>query len=167
MTPSNADGRSVEERLSRLEDIEAIKDLKTRYAHHCDDNYNPDGIASLFTENGVWEATYPPGKYNSREEIRTFFQAVSEQFIWALHFMIRPSIELAEDGQSADARWYLLGLMTMQDPGSEPDPVVVSGIYEDRYVKQDGEWLVESMKINMHQMSNWDLGWVKQLYRGQ
>ena len=168
MTPGNDDKRrSLEQRLDRLEDLEAIKQLKARYAHHCDDNYDPDGIASLFVEDGVWEATYPPGTYRSREEIRSFFAEVSKEFIWALHFMICPDIEIADDGQSADGRWYLLGLMTMRDPGEEPDPVLVSGIYHDRYVKRDGEWLVASMKIDMNQMSNWSTAWVEQPFRGR
>lgn len=37
----------------QLEDIEAIKTLKARYGYYCDDNYDPDGISSLFVENGV------------------------------------------------------------------------------------------------------------------
>ncbi|MBV8360284.1 MAG: nuclear transport factor 2 family protein, partial [Deltaproteobacteria bacterium] len=41
-------------RTQRLEDIENIKQLKARYCAFCDDNYNPQGIASLFTEDGVW-----------------------------------------------------------------------------------------------------------------
>ena len=54
------------ERLQVLEDIEAIKRLKARYCAQCDDGYNPDGIASLFVEDGgvgrwrrVWQMRRP------------------------------------------------------------------------------------------------------------
>ena len=41
-------------RLTRLEDVRAIEQLKYRYAGHCDDSYDPEGIASLFIEDGRW-----------------------------------------------------------------------------------------------------------------
>lgn len=167
---SDSTGRaSIEARLGRLEDLERIKALKARYALACDNNYDPDGIASLFVEDGVWEAETdgPAGRYASREAIREFFAQTSEQYVWALHFIVSPLIEIADDGRSATGRWYLLGLLTMQDAGAPPAPVLVSGIYEDEYVKRGEDWMVASMKIHMHQMSDWGVGWVDQRYRGR
>src|SRR5262245_34363360 len=40
----------LNKRITRLEDIEAIKQLKARYCEICDDNHNPDRITSVFTE---------------------------------------------------------------------------------------------------------------------
>ncbi len=40
---------AVEKRLRAMEDIEEIKRLKARYCAYCDDNYNIEGLASLFT----------------------------------------------------------------------------------------------------------------------
>ena len=51
--------KSLEERIQRLEDIEAIKQLKVRYSHICDDDHNPDDIASLFVEDEIWESPMP------------------------------------------------------------------------------------------------------------
>ena len=42
-------------RITRLEDLEAIKQLKARYCEICDDDHNPDRITSVFAEDGVWE----------------------------------------------------------------------------------------------------------------
>ena len=41
----------IERRLKVIEDIEEIKRLKARYCAYCDDNYDADGIASLFIES--------------------------------------------------------------------------------------------------------------------
>ena len=41
----------VERRLQALEDAEAIRNLKARYAALCDSQYDADGIAMLFTED--------------------------------------------------------------------------------------------------------------------
>ncbi len=38
-----------------LEDIEEIKRLKAGYCSSCDDNYDADSIASLFTEDAIWD----------------------------------------------------------------------------------------------------------------
>ena len=46
----------IERRLQVLEDAEAIRNLKARYAALCDNQYEADGIASLFTEEAVWES---------------------------------------------------------------------------------------------------------------
>ena len=46
----------LEKRITRIEDIEAIKQLKARYCDICDDMHNPDRIASVFAEDGIWES---------------------------------------------------------------------------------------------------------------
>ena len=38
----------LENRVRAVEDTDAIRNLKARYAAYCDDNYNPDKIAELF-----------------------------------------------------------------------------------------------------------------------
>jgi SnoaL-like protein len=53
----------MERRLQSLEDAEAIRNLKSRYAALCDDNYDADGIAALFTEDATWDS---PGLGGSR-----------------------------------------------------------------------------------------------------
>jgi len=45
----------LERRVQILEDIDAIKKLKARYTGYCDNGYDPEGIASLFTEDAVWD----------------------------------------------------------------------------------------------------------------
>ena len=41
----------IEQRLQALEDAEAIRNLKARYAALCDRQYDADGIAMLFTQD--------------------------------------------------------------------------------------------------------------------
>ncbi len=45
----------IDRRLRAIEDIEEIKRLKARYCSYCDDNYNADSIANLFTEDAIWD----------------------------------------------------------------------------------------------------------------
>ena len=46
----------IERRLQVLEDAEAIRNLKARYAALCDSQYDADGIAMLFTEDAFCES---------------------------------------------------------------------------------------------------------------
>ena len=61
----------IEQRVQVLEDVNAIRHLKARYAASCDDQYNPDGLAALFTEDAVWESQ-GLGRFEGREAIRAF-----------------------------------------------------------------------------------------------
>jgi len=69
----------MERRLQALEDAEAIRNLKARYAALCDDQYDADGIAALFTEDALWESP-ALGRFEGREAIRGFFRGASGIF---------------------------------------------------------------------------------------
>ena len=167
MTVTDPTALSLEKRIARLEDIEAIRNLRARYAQYADDDYDADGMASLFVEDGVWEFTNEWGRHEGRQAIHEMTTALGRQITWALHFTICPQIEVAPDGQTATGRWYILALETMVgtvDP-EERDAVIVSGIYSDEYVKVDGEWKFKQVVCTIHQLSNLDQGWVRQRFR--
>ena len=88
----------LERRLRVLEDIEAIKKLKARYCAYCDNNYDADGIAALFTEDAVWDGGNF-GRYEGREAIRTFFRGAPRIFPFAIHQVMNPIIEV--EGEQA------------------------------------------------------------------
>ena len=155
------------QRLSRLEDIRAIEQLKYRYAGYCDNGYDPEGIASLFAEDGRWVVDGEGGSMTGHEEIKAHFRALSEKITWALHYMIAPRIELAADGQSATGYFYLLCLCTIEssEDSFKKDPVILTINYTDQFVKRDGAWYFQELLGKTHQVSNWDQGWVKQPFR--
>ena len=66
----------LERRIRALEDIEAIKQLKYRYADACDRGYDADTLADLFTEDAIWDGGVF-GRYDGREAIRELFRGVS------------------------------------------------------------------------------------------
>lgn len=158
----------VERRLQRLEDIEAIRNLKERYATLCDQDFDPDGIAELYTEDCVFESN-GLGNHYGREAIRTLMQTVTSEILWAQHFMISPRIEVADDGLSATGTWFLLDLLTMTglEEGAPPDAVLVTANYTDRYVKIDGEWKFKHVVADIKMITNLDQGWVRQPRRGE
>ncbi len=70
----------LERRLQALEDIEAIRNLKARYAALCDDHYDADGIAELFSEDAIWESP-TLGHFEGREMIRIFSGVLQTSFL--------------------------------------------------------------------------------------
>jgi len=64
----------LEQRVQALEDINAIRHLKARYAAYCDDQYNPDALAALFAEDAVWESQ-GLGRFEGRDAIREIGRA--------------------------------------------------------------------------------------------
>ena len=162
-------GGDLESRIARLEDIEAIKNLKARYAYYCDHGYDADGMASLFVEDSSWESN-AFGNYRGRAAIHAFQSDVSKQIRWALHFMICPVVNISADGESATGTWYLIEFATMvradhaEDTGVL-DAVVMSAVYNDTFVRENGEWRFKKVEVEFHQVSDLDKGWVLQKFR--
>ena len=86
----------LERRVKVLEDIEEIKRLKRTYCAYCDDNYDADALAALFTEDAVWDGGMR-GKNEGREAIRSFFQQAPQRLPFALHMVLNPIIEVEGD----------------------------------------------------------------------
>ena len=99
----------LEARIQRLEDIESIRALKARYCMYCDDNYDVEGLASLFTEDAIWDGGIR-GKAIGRDGIREFFQHAPERLPFAVHMVMNPLIEV--NGDEATGVWYLFQACT-------------------------------------------------------
>ncbi len=145
---------TLEERILQLEEIEAIRRLKNVYAAHCDNNYDPDALAPMFTEDAVWEMG-PLGRFEGRQQIKNFFTEVSGKFTFALHYMCGHMIDFVSPTE-ATGTWYIWETATIDGV-----PMFVAATYEDRYVKQDGEWKFARVKVNPAFMTPYHDGWVK------
>jgi hypothetical protein len=77
------------QRIQRLEDIEAIKNLKARYCLYCDDNFNVDKIVSLFTPDTEWVAT-SFGPFKGHDQLRDFWTNITKRLTFAIHYVSNP-----------------------------------------------------------------------------
>ena len=145
----------LEQRVRALEDADAIRNLKARYAAYCDDNYNPDKIAELFVEDAVWESG-SLGRFEGREAIREFFRGASKIFTFAIHYGLNPQIEV--NGDTARARWYLFMPCTVAQ-GNQA--TWRAGIDDEEYVRVDGEWKFKSKTSTGIFSTPFDQGWAQ------
>jgi uncharacterized protein (TIGR02246 family) len=128
----------LQKKITRLEDIEAIKQLKARYCEICDhDDYDADAMASLFTEDGSWKGD-GVGHAEGREAIRELFAGFPKVIAGAQHIVANPLIEV--DGDRAHGVWYLISAVTRSDGTTASNWPSTAARYHDDYVKQNGEW---------------------------
>ena len=145
-------------RARRLEDIEALRNLKAEYAAACDDNYDADRLAALFVEDATWESQ-GMGRYEGREAIREFFRGISGHFVFALHYGLNPQMEVT--GDTARARWYLFMPCTVGDTGKA---MWRAGLDEEEYVRVDGKWMYKSKKSAPFFHTTFEEGWAKRQF---
>lgn len=146
------------EMVQWLFDVEQIKQLKHRYCGYCDQQYDPDGIASLFIDEGLWDGG-PFGTYEGRDAIREFFAGASALISFANHYVTNPVIEI--DGDDATGNWDLWQPMV-----SEPNSIAcwLVAKYRDQYVRRSSGWLFRSLTVDVKALSPYEQGFGKQRF---
>jgi ketosteroid isomerase-like protein len=135
-------------RITRLEDIEAIKQLKARYCEICDDRHNPDRIATLFAEDAIWESG-DFGKAEGHAAIRELFRDFQKMFSFSQHNIMNPII--AVDGDRATGIWYIMGPWTYTENNDEK---WLALRYDDDYVKTGGEWKYQHLRVALRMVAD-------------
>ena len=139
---------TLEDRIRRLEDIEAIKQLKARYCDVCDDMHNPERIGSLFAEDGIWESP-DFGQAHGPAEIRKLFEGFRDTFSFSQHNIMNPIIEV--DGERATGVWYIMGPWTQS---ADDRAIWMTARYDDDYVKIGGEWKYQHLRARVRMVSD-------------
>ena len=156
-------------RVEAAEAVQAIQNLKARYAQLVDERYVrgkvapedkvaavAEQIAALFTEDGVWDGGPVLGVSSGREQIAARMRAPTLLFSW--HFFLKPRIHA--DGGHARARWDILSPCTTKD--GKPSWMV--GFEDDEYRRVDGAWLHSRMKLTTVFLASHETGWQKIYY---
>jgi len=145
---------SLEDRITRLEDIEAIRQLKARYCEVCDDNHNTDEIVKLFTPDCIWEAE-GIDRAEGHDQLVTLFTGFQQSISFSQHMVQNPVIKI--DGNTATARWYFFGMFTYRKDGQKRWQ---AARYHEQYEKQDGDWRISHLKVVAPVMSaRYEKGW--------
>ena len=140
--------QDLESRITRLEDIEAIKQLKARYCEICDDMHNPDRITSLFTEDGIWESP-DFGQAKGHAAIRNLFQGFRDMFSFSQHNITNPLIEV--NGDNATGIWYLIGPWDNSNDGRK---IWMTARYDDDYLKVDDVWKYQHLRAEIRMVED-------------
>lgn len=131
---------TLEERITRLEDIETVRCLQARY-QRCLDSRDFDGLADCFAEDAV--SSYGNGSmaYRGRDEIIRFLCKVMTLDMPSSHLIHGGEVRWL-DTEHAEADWYL------EDHLLHKKFLVKlhgAAIYHVTYAKTDGHWLIASI----------------------
>jgi hypothetical protein len=158
---------TLEERILRLEDVEAIRRLKAYYGKYADAKYTDDHQrrpqaeidtlareqASVFTEDAIWDnGVGPSGILRGREAIYNNLRLGPWKF--AMHHFVSPLIEV--DGDKATGRWMLWQTATLAEPDTA---VFMSAITNDEYVRTPAGWKMSRMSFTLKYMTRFDRPW--------
>ena len=140
----------LEARISRLEDLHEIAQLRARYCHYLDDG-RWDDLVELFTEDGSFVGL---STATGRDQLRTFFAGLQQGALQAWwHFSSNETIDL--DGDRATGETWL-----DQPCVVDGQAHIAAGRYADRMTRcTDGRWRFEERKVSFFFWSPVDQGW--------
>jgi hypothetical protein len=126
----------VEKRLTRLEDLEAIRQLFVEYGHHLDRG-DIAAYASLFAARGEL-LLGPIGRATGPDEIRQLMSKVLTGVTGnSFHLITNPVIHLEDGAESASSEvtWAVVA----RGKGGEPE-LTMLGRHVDQLIKENGAW---------------------------
>jgi SnoaL-like domain len=129
---------TLEKRLARLEAIEAIRQLKARYFHACD-NKQPHVVRQCFPAGQIDLRYGRIGNFSNREQLLDVFTALAcQQHIVEMHHGQNPRIEVLD----ADRATGIWGLYYYLIDTRRQTVTQLAGCYDDDYACRDGQWLI-------------------------
>ena len=143
---------AIEQRLQRLEDIEAIRQLKARYFHACDAK-DVATIRDCFGSGEIHIDYGAIGQFRARED-----------FVIDMHHGQNAQIH-RESAEQASAVWDLYFFQVNMQTGMLTQ---LAGYYEDRYGKQNGQWVILEtvFRVTSSLISQNDAGILKVIHAG-
>jgi hypothetical protein len=146
--------------IAELTAIENIKKLKAIYCSYCDNNYDPEGLASLFIEDGVWDGGPEFGRHVGKQAIKNFFESASGSIVFAAHLVMNPIITV--NGDKADGKWRLIMPCTVNNEEGVAESKWLLSAYTEEYQQIDSRWLFRSLKVDSQFYAAHLEGWADQ-----
>jgi len=157
----------LEDKLRKVEDIEAIKKLQRAYGYYLE-HWCVEDILSLFSQSPEVVVKVHAGEFRGPESIRRFFlhgrdvdPGTVKHPPTFLHqvMQLSPIIDVAPDGNRAWGRWYGFGANAFEVQGGIA-PGWMDGVYENEYIKEDGVWKFLKFYWYMFFHAPYTLSWV-------
>ena len=148
------DSLDIGARLRAMEDLEAIRALKARYFHCCDQK-DPQGMRECFAPGEVLIDYGSVGVFHERDQLVEVFERLGcVDHIVELHHGVNPQIAITDE-HHASARW---GLHYQQIDTRMRTLTQLGACYDDSYRKIDGAWKIASTRCVVNSTLVLDLG---------
>lgn len=153
--------KSLEQRIQRLEDIQDIINLKSRYLNTADGgwdrlSHDGDAMTQFLTEDCIWDGQAFNAAHG-REALRQAFAQFREALPFAYHIVTNPIIEV--DGDTARGEWHLQWIGT-DAAGTE---MHCAGIYTDEFTRTDDGWKLSNIFVRLAFWGPRSDGWINSM----
>lgn len=152
-----AQARALELKLSRLKAVEEVERLENIYGYYADKSMQ-DAISALFAENSTLEIL-GRGVFIGRDRVYEYMRRLGVPTHGTLfnHMQLQPVVHVSEDGNSASVRARLFVMFGRADAAAQWG----DGVYENRFVKENGFWKYQSLEGFQTFYANYAEGWGK------
>jgi uncharacterized protein (TIGR02246 family) len=129
---------STEQRLQRMEDVEAIRKLLVAYGRNFDKR-DFTAYANLFAKDGVWVGgAAGVQSYQGPDAIRAMVEKGYQPSVFPGSYHIMSSFEIELTGADTAKAW---SRWTFVVNGVHQEPVIFrGGYYDDTLVREEGRW---------------------------
>jgi hypothetical protein len=139
---------ALEKRLRNVEDVQSINRLQYAYNYYVE-HMMKEEIIDCFSDSPDVLLDWLEGKWKGKAGVRKYFDVNQIPPVGFQHQLIPSAglITVDEDGKTAQGRWYAFGGVMMPAPVKEGAKAeftrsFINGIYEIRYIKEDGAWKI-------------------------
>lgn len=154
-----AEAAALTRRVEVLEGSRAIRNLQRAFGFYVDRGLWRDA-AMLFAADGTIEIG-ADGVYQGPARIEEYLRRLhggQEGLIYGQlneWVTLQPAIVVADDAQSATARWRDLGMLGQYHQHAEWR----DGIYENEYVREGGVWKIKRLHLYINFVAPYAQGW--------
>jgi hypothetical protein len=143
---------SLETRLQKLEDEQAIRNLLVEYGYDLD-TQNLVGYSKLFAKEGTWtggigSAKGPEGILAMLQKALSKAPPYDPNKVRSFHLLTNFYIQVDGDKATSRSKWTFFG--RSDDNKLVPN---LSGHYDDTFVREDGKWKFMS-RVAPHDIPN-------------
>jgi hypothetical protein len=145
--------------IELLEDENAIETLQRIYGFYIDKDFWSEA-ADLFADDGTIEVA-GSGVFVGKARVLEYLRSRGEEFPQDGRLFdrmqLQPVVHVAPDGLTAKARWRLFA----QEAQSGEFARWGAGVYENTYVKDDGQWKIQALHAHHTMYTPYEDGWGK------
>jgi hypothetical protein len=151
---------ALEDKITRLEDVEKIKNVQHAYGYYMD-NLMYDEAADLFTDNcyAKFSGTTLQGREALKKSFNTFttdrFEGTKKLF---LKLQMMGTVTMDPSGKRAKARWNMVCFKT-DYVDNKLESIVSHGVYEMEYAKEGEIWKADKLLFNSSFQTTLRDGW--------
>lgn len=149
--------RALEAKLERLKSFDEVENLENSYGYYADKSMQ-DAISALFAENSTLEIL-GRGVFLGRDRVYEYMRRLGAPTFGTLfnHMQLQPVISVSPDGNTVKVRARLLVMYGLLDRSAQWG----DGIYENVFVRENGQWKYQSLNAYQTFYTNYEGGWAK------